>query len=558
MPFGPYLLKDVLVEGDSLVLELADAAGRVLYRPKRKLRYSHSDDARTHARRLVGSMVTTETYDPSRYSPTEWWLSVTAHHGTGSTSGSSNGNGGQNGSGDVPQQISKIFGPPGTGKTWTLIERVKEHVKQGVATDKIAFLTFTNAAADVARERVLAAFPDKSKMAFANFCTLHSLATRIGGLMGNNIMDIERLRQFDSTIRSETVWMKKGDPTSVEDRPEHPALAIASFARARCTSIEDAVKERGAESLDEREAVRAMQSLLCRLHGRPIDETGLPLLRMYIDAYEHYKRAHRLADYDDVIENAQSDKCAPNVPAFDVLIIDEAQDLSDLQWKFARRLIERAKRVIVAGDDDQAIMVPFGASPSAFLDLPGGREVLEQSRRVPSAVHDYVMTHAMPPLQQAAPKRVPKKWRPTNQPGRVDTTIDKPVRRPAGSGGDTSISIEAQPIRTGDLVKLISHRRSEQWLVMAPTKKTCEQISRGLKALGVPHYERNRPVLDPGESAADIRVMTIHTSKGDEADNAALVVASAGDERLLKDPRLRYVAFTRARRVLYPDVRPAP
>jgi superfamily I DNA/RNA helicase len=55
----------------------------------------------------------------------------------------------------------KIFGPPGTGKTYTLIERIlKKHLKRGISPNDIAFLSFTNKAVNTAVERALAAFPN--------------------------------------------------------------------------------------------------------------------------------------------------------------------------------------------------------------------------------------------------------------------------------------------------------------------------------------------------------------------------------------------------------------
>ena len=98
---------------------------------------------------------------------------------------------------------------------------------------------------------------------------------------------------------------------------------------------------------------------------------------------------------------------------------------------------------------------------------------------------------------------------------------------------------------------------SANWLIMSPTKATGEKISKALKEIKVPHFYRNKPILDAVEKKSMIRVQTIHTSKGAEAENTAIVVASYGDLFMLcEDPRLSYVALTRAKKRMFPRVIP--
>ncbi|MEN6294275.1 MAG: UvrD-helicase domain-containing protein, partial [Methanobacterium sp.] len=51
-----------------------------------------------------------------------------------------------------------IIGPPGTGKTTKLLNIVEEAILNGVATDKIALLTFTKKASEEAITRAAAKF----------------------------------------------------------------------------------------------------------------------------------------------------------------------------------------------------------------------------------------------------------------------------------------------------------------------------------------------------------------------------------------------------------------
>ena len=51
--------------------------------------------------------------------------------------------------------IKKILGPPGTGKTFTLLNYVKEYIKKGTPLHRIGYFAFTRKAAYNARDTFL-------------------------------------------------------------------------------------------------------------------------------------------------------------------------------------------------------------------------------------------------------------------------------------------------------------------------------------------------------------------------------------------------------------------
>ena len=78
-------------------------------------------------------------------------------------------------------------------------------------------------------------------------------------------------------------------------------------------------------------------------------------------------------------------------PKLDFLFIDEAQDLSYLQWQAVEKLALNAKETYIAGDDDQAIFRWAGADVEHFINMKGNSQVLTQSYRVPKLIHSYSM-----------------------------------------------------------------------------------------------------------------------------------------------------------------------
>jgi DNA helicase-2/ATP-dependent DNA helicase PcrA len=283
-------------------------------------------------------------------------------------------------------QVKKVFGPPGTGKTTFLLNKVEEFLADGVLPQRVGYFAFTRKAATEAMERALVKFPHHTRKDFAYFRTLHSLAYLRMGVHKDQMATEKDYNQFSIEAGLELAIGYDEDTGTV--RASHPALDVINLARVRCIA--------------------------------PIQQYNESDLRitsshfMYIyDSYVEYMQKNNLLDFTDLLEmfsNAEEDY----YPNLDVLMIDETQDLNPLQWKIVERLAASAKTTYLAGDDDQAIYTFSGADVAQLLAFPGENIILKQSYRVPRIVHQY-----SDKIIKRVRNRVEKDWLPSQHDGGI-------------------------------------------------------------------------------------------------------------------------------------------
>lgn len=271
-----------------------------------------------------------------------------------------------------------VLGPPGTGKTTTLLGVLREELAAGTRPDRIGFVTFTRRAAQEAQSRVLDEF-GLTKRDTPHFRTLHALAMRASGLGGNNILEGERVAQFAQWIGEEIRGRVSIDGAWGGYARGDRLMFMVNLARIRRIPLRTLYEE----SHDD------------------LDWAAVERFDQGLRAYKHELGLH---DFSDMLEHAVSRGTPPDL---EVLLVDESQDQSLLQWDVVYWLARGCRRVVVAGDDDQGIFAWAGADSDTLIDMEGSARVLDQSYRVPRAVQ-AVANGVIERVQH----RRPKAWRP--------------------------------------------------------------------------------------------------------------------------------------------------
>ena len=94
-----------------------------------------------------------------------------------------------------------VLGPPGTGKTTTLLNKVDDYLKN-TDPDKVGYFAFTQKAAYEARDRAIKKFNlDEDDLPY--FRTLHSLAFRRLGIKKENVMQRRHYQDFGRRVKEE-------------------------------------------------------------------------------------------------------------------------------------------------------------------------------------------------------------------------------------------------------------------------------------------------------------------------------------------------------------------
>lgn len=329
--------------------------------------------------------------------------------------------------------IYKIFGPPGTGKTTRMLSLLEREMEK-VPPYQIAYVSFTRKGTYEGVDRATKKFNLQAED-LLYFRTIHSLCYKMLGLSRSDIMTQQQYYDFSSAMGMNFTGFYSDELKSNDDR----------------------------------------YLFLCQLLLNNIDMYNLLIKDVNINKYHYvarnymrYKEQFGVLDFTDMLYMYYQK--GPQVPV-KVAFVDEAQDLTSLQWLVIEKMFAGAERLYIAGDDDQAIYEWSGADVKKFLTCPADNfEVLHQSYRLPQKVHRFANK-----IIKNVSVRQEKDFLPRKEAGNVSVAQD---------------------------VENIDINLSESTLFLARNTCTANFFARSLRQKGYNFLYKEKPALDPAAVTA--------------------------------------------------------
>lgn len=257
----------------------------------------------------------------------------------------------QNAAQDANPRVRLIAGP-GTGKSRTILMRLRHLVSQGVPPNGIYVISFTRASAVDLRARVInnfnaASLPLAGEQIAANVTTMHSLALKL--LANANLLA--------GTYPASPVVLDQWQQENIFDE-EFSVIANVTAKRAR----------------EVRAAYDAHWQTLAALNllggAAPPTQAEQSAFTAYYPTAKSLYSCLLPGEVvrSCVVEISQGSITAGHLPGLQHLIVDEYQDLNHCDQEFVEHIANFGADVFVAGDDDQSIYSFRHAAPNGIVD----------------------------------------------------------------------------------------------------------------------------------------------------------------------------------------------
>ena len=258
-------------------------------------------------------------------------------------------------------QYNFVLAGPGTGKTTTLVGRLRDLLSNGVSAKEIICVTFNKKAADEILGRVKRSIEIDSKL--IQIGTFHSLANRIISKDLSSITpieddyeiwasDFERIKIVKEYVKQALKVGYYGKKTTLKNIDIPEVLRFIDDARDTLTDPENAM-------------------IIAEESGNPFAEGHA----WVYDQFNQFLKKNKKVDFPRMIELAvsalksTSSEVEQFTSKFNHILIDEYQDINLSQKVLIDLLLHSKTNLWVVGDDDQAIYGWRGSNVSFLLNF---------------------------------------------------------------------------------------------------------------------------------------------------------------------------------------------
>lgn len=394
----------------------------------------------------------------------------------------------------------------GSGKTYTLIERVRKLLEDGVKPENMVIITFTNMAAEELKERLV-------DLPGAGDCfvgTIHSFANKI---FGNSNIEYKLFTD------------------EIEDQFMNVLLALYGkhLTMEQYLHFKDLRKQVTNGIIDEHELKAQFTS------GELYEINSLLYSNESNEYPENMKmlcKKHNVITFDELLK--QTTAYFKQIGGkIEYLFVDEYQDIGPLEKDFFEAL--NADNYFYVGDEKQAIYAFKGGNVSYFLDLIHSddwktfylnnnyrcsQKIIDIANEVILQADDIISTQAICKSQK-----------------------------------DGFVKVGSKQSLTEYLLSLKEAKNYKDWFVLVRTNKDLYKVYQELERLEIPNLTFKKGEISLSEmkqmmNENKVKLLTIHASKGLESPNVLLW----GNFPIHQKPYLRnsderkvlYVGCTRA------------
>jgi DNA helicase-2/ATP-dependent DNA helicase PcrA len=271
--------------------------------------------------------------------------------------------------------ILRVLAPAGAGKTQTQVNRVLSQIRDGQRPDRLLMVTFDRSGSNAIIAKLQEALTTSTNRLPLVF-TLNAFGQRLlRDYFPGELSPLTDIRKSRSALRNLQTALARDRPDAAQLLPKRIRdryyLDLFSYLK------NELVDPRTCEAKDVIQTlVRIRPAEIFFEAGQAVAEQKLilgALSWLYLAMEKIYRRLE-LMDFDD--QKLRALRClrldaqlAGRIQSqFDEIIVDEFQDINRLDFELIKTVAAKA-RLIVTGDDDQAIYGFRGCTPSYIIDL---------------------------------------------------------------------------------------------------------------------------------------------------------------------------------------------